>query len=65
MESLQPVTWIQVHCPTCYETFEVALEADIDGVMTVDCEVCCRPVELVIDHDFDGEAQVLTRPFDD
>ena len=65
MDVLQPVAWIEVHCPSCYETFEVPLEADVDGVLTVDCEICCRPIELVVDHDFDGHLQVLTRPYED
>lgn len=62
MEVFESVAWVDVQCPSCFETFTAPLEADVDGVLTIDCEVCCRPVEMVVDHDFDGNLRVLTRP---
>ncbi len=42
----------QVTCPTCFESFEVAVPAaeELPAEMDYDCEVCCRPMLLVFDR---------------
>jgi len=43
----------EITCPTCCETFEIALppENEMPCDVDYDCEVCCRPMLV---H-FDGE----------
>jgi len=37
-----------VTCPSCFETFEVALPdlAEVPAEVDYDCEVCCRPMMI-------------------
>jgi hypothetical protein len=39
----------QVTCPTCCETFEVAVPPpdEMPAEVDYDCEVCCRPLVIV------------------
>lgn len=39
----------EVQCPTCFETFEVAMPAEDEMPTEVDydCEICCRPMVIV------------------
>lgn len=44
-----------VTCPTCFESFEVALPpaGETPAEVDYDCEVCCRPMVIVFE---DGQA---------
>jgi hypothetical protein len=48
------MNFCSVTCPTCFESFEIALPgldeqpAEID----YDCEVCCRPMVIIVEDDF-------------
>jgi hypothetical protein len=37
-----------VTCPWCFEPGELAIEADLEGELVVDCEVCCRPWRVLV-----------------
>lgn len=41
-----------VMCPTCGESFDVALPPaeELPAEMDYDCEICCRPMVLVMDE---------------
>lgn len=43
----------QVTCPTCFETFEVAMPHpdETPAEVDYDCEVCCRPMIIVCTGD--------------
>jgi hypothetical protein len=45
--------YAEVTCPTCFETFEVAMPHpdETPAEVDYDCEVCCRPMVIV----FTGE----------
>jgi hypothetical protein len=51
-----------VTCPTCFETFEVAIPPADETPCEVDydCEVCCRPMMIVFEED-DGEVLAWAR----
>jgi Cysteine-rich CPXCG len=38
-----------VTCPTCFESFEVAMPAldEMPTEVDYDCEICCRPMLIV------------------
>lgn len=40
-----------VTCPTCFESFEIALPGPDEQPceLDYDCEVCCRPMVVLID----------------
>ena len=42
-----------VTCPTCFETFEVAMPhpGEMPAEVDYDCEVCCRPMVIVFTGD--------------
>jgi hypothetical protein len=39
----------EITCPTCFETFEVAVPApdEMPTEVDYDCEICCRPMVVV------------------
>ena len=39
-----------VTCPSCFETFEVAVPppAELPAELDYDCEVCCRPMLITV-----------------
>ena len=39
----------EVTCPTCFETFEVAVPPpdELPAEVDYDCEICCRPMTIV------------------
>lgn len=43
----------EVTCPTCFETFEVAVPHpdEMPAEVDYDCEVCCRPMVIVFTED--------------
>jgi hypothetical protein len=47
-----------VQCPWCFESMEIAIEADLEGSYVQDCEVCCRPWAVTVRRDEDGELTV-------
>ena len=46
-----------VDCPSCFETFEVAVPPPGETPCEVDydCEVCCRPMLIVFEDDGDDD----------
>jgi hypothetical protein len=47
-----------VQCPWCFESMEIAVEADVEGSYVQDCEVCCRPWAVTVRRDADGDVIV-------
>ena len=47
------MNFAQVTCPTCFETFEVAVPPpeELPTEVDYDCEVCCRPMVIVFTGD--------------
>ena len=43
----------EVTCPTCFETFEVAMPHpdEMPTEVDYDCEICCRPMVIVFTED--------------
>lgn len=43
----------EVTCPTCFETFEVAMPHpdETPAEVDYDCEICCRPMVIVFTGD--------------
>jgi len=43
----------EVTCPTCFETFEVAMPHpdEMPTEVDYDCEICCRPMVIVFNED--------------
>ncbi len=43
----------EVTCPTCFESFEVAVPPaeELPAEVDYDCEVCCRPMVIVFTGD--------------
>ncbi|MBT8036600.1 MAG: CPXCG motif-containing cysteine-rich protein [Verrucomicrobiae bacterium] len=50
-----------VTCPTCFETFEIAIPpvAEMPAEYDYDCEVCCRPMLIILNSPEDIYAQSL------
>ncbi|MFN4942693.1 MAG: CPXCG motif-containing cysteine-rich protein [Akkermansiaceae bacterium] len=50
-----------VTCPTCFETFEIAVppESEMPTEYDYDCEVCCRPMLIILNSSDDIYAQSL------
>ncbi|MES2981747.1 MAG: CPXCG motif-containing cysteine-rich protein [Verrucomicrobiota bacterium] len=50
-----------VTCPTCFETFEIAVppESEMPTEYDYDCEVCCRPMLIILNSSNDIYAQSL------
>ena len=50
-----------VTCPTCFETFEIAIppESEMPTEYDYDCEVCCRPMIIMLNSSDDIYAQSL------
>lgn len=48
-----PMEFAEVTCPTCFETFEVAVPPDdeLPAEMDYDCEICCRPMVIVFSRE--------------
>ena len=48
-----------VTCPTCFETFEVAVPHpdELPTEFDYDCEVCCRPMVIAVDANGSAEAR--------
>ena len=42
----------EVICPTCFESFEVALPPPDEwpAELDYDCEICCRPMRILLDE---------------
>lgn len=40
-------------CPTCFESFEVAVPSaeELPAEVDYDCEICCRPMIIVFSSD--------------
>lgn len=51
-----------VQCPTCFETFEVALPpaGELPCEVDYDCEICCRPLVIAFFEE-DGSATAVAR----
>ena len=49
----------EVCCPTCGETFYVAVppSSECPADLDYDCEVCCRPMVIAVDSDGHAEAR--------
>ena len=47
------MNFAEVTCPTCFETFEVAMPPpdELPAEVDYDCEVCCRPMVIVFTGD--------------
>ena len=47
------MNFAEVTCPTCFETFEVAVPPpeELPAEVDYDCEVCCRPMVIVFTED--------------
>ncbi len=47
---------LPVVCPTCFETFEVALPApgEMPCEIDYDCEICCNPMTIVFEEEEPG-----------
>ena len=45
--------FVEVTCPFCFESFEIAAPApgELPAVLDYDCEICCRPMEIDIRED--------------
>lgn len=43
----------EVTCPTCFETFNIALPHPDEQPteLDYDCEICCRPMIILIEDD--------------
>lgn len=43
----------EVTCPTCFESFEVAMPHpdELPAEWDYDCEICCRPMVIVFTDD--------------
>ena len=51
-----------IHCPSCGEAIEVAVDRSVRQQEYVeDCQVCCRPMILTVAIDADGDAQIVVR----
>lgn len=48
------MNFCSVTCPTCFESFEIALPGpdEQQAELDYDCEVCCRPMVIWIEDDF-------------
>lgn len=56
------LAFVDIACPYCGETIEIALDASAgDQQYTEDCQVCCRPIVMTVTLDEDGEPQVHAR----
>lgn len=47
------MNFAEVTCPTCFESFEVAVPPpeELPAEVDYDCEVCCRPMVIVFTED--------------
>jgi hypothetical protein len=53
------LSFVEVQCPFCDDSFEVRVDASQDGQSLVqECPLCCKTVRLSIDVD-DGEVSVF------
>ena len=51
-----------IHCPSCGEPIEVAVDWSVRQQEYVeDCQVCCRPIVLTVGIDDDGETHIEAR----
>ena len=50
-----PPRCINVTCPSCFQSFEVAAPPpeELPVELDYDCEICCRPMVIFIDGDGD------------
>jgi len=57
----------EVTCPSCFETFEVALPGagELPAEVDYDCEICCRPLIISFWEDEDGEVWAEGRSLGD
>ncbi len=60
------IDFVQVTCPSCFQTFTVAAPAlsELPAELDYDCEVCCRPMILEFRSDL-GEVRAEARGLDD
>jgi hypothetical protein len=50
---------IQISCPHCWETLDIAIEIQIRHLVFVeDCEVCCNPMRIEVFTDEEGVSQI-------
>lgn len=49
---------LRFQCPSCGETLEILVEADVYGELVQDCEVCCRPFRLLVPREDRGDSGV-------
>ena len=51
-----------IHCPSCGEPIEVAVDWSVRQQEYVeDCQVCCWPIVLTVGIDDDGETHIEAR----
>ena len=50
-----PPRFVNVTCPSCFHSFEVAAPPleELPAELDYDCEICCRPMAVFIDSDGD------------
>ena len=54
--SLNPIEFIDIHCPYCDETFSISIDTSIHEQQYVeDCHVCCSAIFLNLCVDGDTE----------
>jgi len=53
--------FVDVTCPSCFQTFSVASPSmgELPAKLDYDCEICCRPMEIYFDESGYGQAQSL------
>lgn len=60
------LSFVDIACPYCGETIEIALDASGGEQQYVeDCQVCCRPIVMSVTLNDDGDAQVSARAEND
>lgn len=58
--------FVNVTCPSCFQTFEVAAppRGELPAELDYDCEICCRPMIIVVEE-ADDELVADARGLDD
>lgn len=60
------LTFLDISCPYCGESIEIAVDASSgDQQYIEDCQVCCRPISLAVHVDADGVPHVGARAEND
>lgn len=58
LEAMPSEQWMEVECPYCGESFDVAVDPSQEFQSYVeDCQVCCKPIQLDIEVE-EGEVSL-------